>query len=202
MLHSCRIFLLLSLGLSLLGWTVRVQAQVAPAQVQTLEWRLQHHATAADRRTQEIRLDQDPTPSSVRLRQSILLGSLTLSAIGYGVFALRFNQARSRAEDAEQAYLEDLRVNGQDYLDAGTPLDEIATFKTWEEHWESAVVAREWNSRMGVLTAIAALFTILDSATTGSHVERTNPKRTLAPVVRSGPLTNGPELHIGARLSF
>lgn len=190
------------LGLLLLfGYASAVHAQVRPVPPAALglgevSWAgLPTYARA-------VPVVDDETPPAIRLRQSILLGSVTLSALGYGIFALRFNRARARSEIAEQVYLDDLRSNGQSYLEAGLELDQTPAFRAWEADWKSAVVAREWNSRMGALTLISALFTILDSATTGTPVARKPPKRLLMPYVHTSALHTGPQLHLGARISF
>lgn len=116
----------------------------------------------------EMKLGLQAAPDSRQLRQTILMGVLTASTIAYGVFSVRFNTARGDSEEAAEAYREDVRQNGQQYVDAGTPLHLIPSYLAWEDAFRDAVVTREWSARMGVLTALVALFNVVDSATTGN----------------------------------
>ncbi|MEM1270112.1 MAG: hypothetical protein AAGI08_08695, partial [Bacteroidota bacterium] len=105
-----------------------------------------------------------------KLRQSLLIGGLTVSAVGYAYFSFQFNQARKISEEAADAYRADVLLNGEQYIAEGVNFDDLESYQAWLTEYEDAVVTREWSARTGLLTLILALFTVLDSAVTGDDV--------------------------------
>lgn len=133
-------------------------------------------------------------------RQTLLIGGLAVSMGAYGYFLLKFNNSRGDSEDAAKAYEEDVLRNAQAYADQGVALDEIQTFKNWQNAYDDAKSAREWAARAGFVAILVGFFAILDAAT--SHDAQVPPSSGLTVRPTVGMTAAGSDFLVGARVKF
>lgn len=144
-----------------------------------------------------------PEPARLKgtsTRQALLIGGLAASIAAYGYFVLQFNNSRGAASDAELAYEEDVRQNAQSYLDQGTELDRIQTFRDWQDAYDDAKRSREWAARAGFLAIVIGFFGILDAATSYDSLAPRASGTTVRPTVGLTPI--GSDFLVGAKLKF
>ena len=141
-----------------------------------------------------------PEPrQGMRKRQRILLSGLAVSMVAYGLFALRFNNSRADSEAVHTTYEQDVSDNAQRYIDEGVNLDQIPTYKAWEEAYTDAANARELVALAGTTAFLVGLFAILDAATAGNDAANTRSERMVRPSVS---VASFGDILIGARVKL
>jgi hypothetical protein len=138
--------------------------------------------------------------SGIRFRQSLLIGGLAASMAAYGYFILEFNNSRGDADVAERAYEEDVRQNAQSYVDQGIDLDEIQSFRNWQQAYDDAKRSREWAARAGFFAVVIGFFAVLDAATSNDTPPPAYSGVSIRPAVGFAP--NSDNLMLGARVKF
>ena len=111
--------------------------------------------------------DDERLPSQKkRLRQGLLLATMTVTTFGYGFFSMKYNGSRADAEKARQIYLDDIKENAILYAQTNQELDQLPTYLSWDDNYQSALQWRERAAEAGLLTGIIAIFTVLDAVVT------------------------------------
>lgn len=160
------------------------------------------HAHSPDRTATPVLLNTSPSArlQHTSTRQALLLGGLAASIAAYGYFVLKFNNSRGAASDAQLAYEEDVRRNAQSYLDQGTDLDQIPTFRAWQNAYDDAKSSREWAARAGFVAIVVGFFGILDAATSYDATAPRASGMAIRPTVDIEPVNS--DLLVGARVKF
>ncbi len=133
-------------------------------------------------------------------RQALLIGGLAASIAAYGYFVLEFNNSRGASSEAEKAYAEDVRQNAQSYVDQGIALDEIQSFKDWQNAFDDAKRSREWGARAGFVAIVVGFFAIVDAATSYDGSSAQSAGVVVRPTLGVTPARS--DLLVGARVKF
>ena len=138
--------------------------------------------------------------SKFRFRQALLFSGIAVSMLAYGYFALQFNNSRTDSEAARLAYDADVRENAQFYVDEGIPLDQIPSYRSWEESFTDAANARELITLAGLSAFLLATAAVLDAATAGKRRSSSPQARTVSPIMGVSPSTG--DVILGARVGL